>query len=99
MFSPAAELITSVPPPQAEDISRGYNFHGQKSPHLDCCIKGSHLLDSIICLFLIFFQPVGTTLSLEEEGFLSVLLLFKSLRVIFKIVATYGLFSLHNKGK
>ncbi|KAI1240689.1 hypothetical protein IHE44_0009126 [Lamprotornis superbus] len=39
----------------------------------------------------------GTTLSLEEEGFPSVPLLFKSLRVIFKIVATYGLFSLHNK--
>lgn len=98
MFSPAAELIISVPPPQAEDINRGYNFDGQKSPHLDCCIKGSHLLDLIICFFF-FLQPVGTTLSLEEEGFLSVLLLFKSLRVIFKIVATYGLFSLHNKGK
>lgn len=54
MFSPAAELIISVPPPQAEDINRGYNFDGQKSPHLDCCIKGSHLLDLIICIFFFF---------------------------------------------
>lgn len=55
---------------------------------------------SRLSLFLYFsFKPVGTTRSLKEEGFLSMQLLFKSLRMIPAIVATCGLFSLHNKGR
>ena len=45
------------------------------------------------------FNRIGTTLSLKEEGFLSMLSRFKSLRMILAIIATCGLFSLHKKGE
>lgn len=66
-----------------------------------------HPCYSRVSFFFSFFFPpppappkhVGTTLSLKEEGFLSMLLLFRSLRMILAIVATCGLFSLHKKGE